>query len=75
MTVQFKLLADGGFVAGDSESGMTSYAYPSSPHAVAAKKHAELVAEEMLASERADYRAIPAIREYDRRNWERINNA
>jgi len=70
MNVVFKMLDDGGFVAGDRDSGMTSYAYPSSPHAIVAKKHAKLVAEDMLGSERMSYRAVPAIKQYDLKNWE-----
>jgi len=75
MEVIFKMLEDGGFVAGDRGSGMTSYAYPSSPHAIVAKKHAKLVAEDMVTSERMSYRAIPAIKEYDRKNWLLLDGA
>ena len=69
MDVVFKMLDDGGFVAGDRDSGMTSYAYPSSPHANVAKKHPKLVAEDMLGSEWMQARSIPAVKEYDRKNW------
>ena len=69
MDVVFKMFEDGGFVAGDRDSGMTSYAYPSSPHATVAKNHSQAIAEDMLGSERQDFRAIPAIKEYDRKNW------
>ena len=72
MDIVFKMLDDGGFVAGDRGSGMTSYAYPSSPDATVAKKYPKAVAEDMLGSERMDFRAIPAIKEYDRKNWETL---
>ena len=69
MDLVFKMLEDGGFVAGDRGSGMTSYAYPSSPHANVAKKHPKLVAEDMLSREWMQARNIPAVKEYDRLNW------
>lgn len=69
MNVVFKMLDDGGFVAGDRDSGMTSYAYPSSPHATVAKQYAKLVAEDMLRSEWMQARNIPFVKEYDRKNW------
>jgi hypothetical protein len=65
----WKLLDDGGFVAGDKDSRMTSYAYPSSPHANVAKRYPKLVAEEMLDSERLYLRKVPAIQDYDFKNW------
>lgn len=75
MDIVFKMLDDGGFVAGDRDSEMTSYAYPSSPHAIVAKKYPKLVAEEMIENERMNYRAIPAVKEYDRKNWLFMANA
>lgn len=69
MKAVFRMLEDGGFVAGDEDSRMTAYAYPSSPHAGVAKRHPKAVAEDMLGSERQSYRTIPAIQEYDRKNW------
>lgn len=72
MDIVFRMMPDGGFVAGDRDSEMTSYAYPSSPHAIVAKRYPKLVAEEMLASERSDYRKIPAIADYDAANWRKI---
>lgn len=69
MEIVFRMLNDGGFVAGDRDTEITSYAYPSSPHAIVAKRYPKLVAEEMMAGERKSYRAIPAIQEYDRKNW------
>jgi hypothetical protein len=72
MDVVFKMLEDGGFVAGDRGSGMTSYAYPSSPRAKVAKRYPMLVAEDMLSSETMNFRTIPAVQEYDRKNWETL---
>lgn len=71
--IVYKMLPDGGFVAGDMASQLTSYAYPSSPHALVAKKHPKAVAEDMLGSERADYRKLDAVKDYDRKNWELLN--
>jgi len=69
MNVVYKMLEDGGFVAGDRDSEMTSYAYPTSPHALVARKDPELAAKDMLRGENILYRSIPAIKEYDRKNW------
>ena len=75
MDVVFRMLDNGAFVAGDRDSEMTSYAYPSSPHAIVAKKHPKLVAEDMLASERQDYRKVLAVQAYDAANWLLISGA
>ena len=72
MEIVFKILEDGGFVAGDRGSGLTCYAYPNSPHANVARNHPKAVAEEMLSSERINYRTVSAIRNYDRENWARL---
>lgn len=69
MSIVFKLLPDGGFVAGDTESRMTSYAYPTSPLAKVARHSPKTVAEEMLAREMPFFRVAPSILEYDQRNW------
>lgn len=74
MNPVFKMLPDGGFVAGDTDSRLTSYAYPSSPHAIVAKKHARLVAEDMLGSESVWMRKVPAVAEYDTRNWKMLTD-
>jgi len=63
------MLPDGGFVAGDTDSKLTSYAYPTSPHAIVAKKYAKHVAEDMLAAESVWMRKIPSVADYDARNW------
>lgn len=75
MEVIFKMLEDGGFVAGDKGTGMTSYAYPSSPHANVAKKHPKAVAEDMIGSEKMAYRVMPWGKEYDRKNWLLLDGA
>jgi hypothetical protein len=75
MNVVFAMINNGGFVAGDRDSGMTSYAYPSSPHALVAKKYPKLVAEDMLGSERMSYRSVPAVKEYDLANWRKLRDA
>lgn len=75
MNAIFAMLDDGAFVAGDRDSGMTSYAYPSSPHALVAKSYPKMIAEDMLSSERMSYRSVPAAKEYDLRNWARLRDA
>lgn len=72
MPIQFKMLEDGGFVAGDSETRITCYAYPTSDHAEAAKREPRIIAAEMIESENAGHRAWMPREDYDARNWERI---
>lgn len=74
MTIKFKILPDGGFVAGDTESGLTSYAYPSSPYAISARKNPAKVAATMIRGEGALSRTYSEhAKEYDRKNWETLN--
>ena len=72
MAIVFKLEADGGFVAGDEKTGMTAYAYPTSPHATEAKRAPAKVAAEMLHAEWAHMRDYPSVQDYDKRNWGRL---
>ena len=65
------MLADGGFVAGDTVSRLTCYAYPSSTSATRAKKAPYTIAKEMVAGERASSNRA----DYDARNWARLNAA
>lgn len=61
--------SDGGFIAGEVESGVTAYAYPTSERAREAKNDPEPTAAEMLNSESRTI-AMPGIRdEFDRVNW------
>jgi hypothetical protein len=57
----------GGFLAGDTVRGITSYAYPTSEYSVKARRNPEKVASEMLSAE-WDYRPEG----YDARNMERL---
>lgn len=41
----------GGFTCGDTESGITSYAYPGSVNATAAKRNPEAIAARMILHE------------------------
>lgn len=75
MTIVFKLLPDGAFVAGDTESKQTCYAFPSSSSATSARKSPERVAADMMKRESV---LSDAMRDrvavgYDARNWERLN--
>lgn len=72
MFIVFKLLADGAFVCGDTESRATCYAYPTSPFAEQAKKTPETVAADMMRDEPLWPRSSPEIRNHDNRNWARL---
>ena len=50
MTIRYFLDAQGGFTVGDTLTGATCYAYPTSTHATDAKRRACAVAREMIAS-------------------------
>lgn len=74
MAIVFNLESDGGFLAGDTETGFTSYAYPTSTHADFAKRQpgaqAKIAAEMMEVEIATPYRV-----EYDARNWLRLERA
>lgn len=73
MTIRFKLLDDGAFVCGDTATGITSYAYPTSFHAKDAKRFPDRVAASMMANEsgRADKgKDNSAFIKFDLANWE-----
>ncbi|UKJ74527.1 hypothetical protein [Azospirillum brasilense] len=60
MAILFMHTPEGGFLAGDTETGLTSYAYPTSTHATRARNHPGKVAAEMMTSETASSRrAVP----------------
>ena len=75
--IVYKLLPDGAFIVGDTETRNTSYAYPTSTNATQAKRKPVKVAAEM--TERANRLAecVPSkfAKEYDARNWERLGAA
>lgn len=72
--IVFKMLTKaphkGAFVVGDTESRVTSYAYPSSVHATAAARKPEVIAQTMISQEKQWSRNSPSIPAYDARNWE-----
>ncbi len=47
MALIYKLDAHGGFTVGDTDTGATSYAYPTSPHATLARRLPDRVAADM----------------------------
>ena len=65
--------ADGGFVAGDTVTKRTSYAYPTSIHATTAKRHPIETAREMMAQANGDqlYNSKVCV-EYHERNWQAL---
>lgn len=75
MTIVYKILPDGGFVAGYTESKVTSYAYPSSAHASKARKAPAKVADQMIRFEIPWAHESELGKEYDRKNWEILNKS
>ena len=71
--IRFKLETNGAFIAGDTETGRTVYAYPSSTHATQAKWHPKTVAAKMMTAENSAGKWRDAFDDYDLRNWTRIN--
>jgi hypothetical protein len=70
--IKFALLKGGGFVAGDTDTGLTAYAYPKSDYATEAKKYPQAIARKMLSGERRFARPPWLdVKDYDKRNWER----
>jgi hypothetical protein len=65
----------GGFTVLDTETGLTSYAYPSSTYAVQARKYPGRVAKAMIKGELVVYRLDPAIEERDRMRERQIRDA
>ena len=71
--IRFKLETNGAFIAGDTETGRTLYAYPSSTHATQAKWRPKTVAAEMMTAENSAGKWRDTYDDYDLRNWTRIN--
>lgn len=72
MAIVFGFDGSGGFTAGDTVTGRTSYAYPTSFHATTAKRSAVRTAMQMMEDENAlgDWRDAPEYRAKDARHWE-----
>ena len=70
MAIVYTFDKDGAFVAGDTETRITVYAYPTSIHALGAKRHAKAVARIMIEEETRH--GLAHEMEYDARNWERL---
>ena len=66
---------EGYFVAGDSVTGITSIAYPTSEYAEEAKKNAGQTAIEMIAAELSTFHGEEAGKAYDLRNWMKLHDA
>lgn len=68
---------EGGFIAGDTETRITAYAYPSSTNATKAAlgaRAADRIARAMLAKE-LPRSAYPAAHSYDERNWQVLGHS
>ena len=61
---------DGAFVAGDTQTGVTSYSYPSSANAAQATRAGAKVAEAVLSAQVRF--GLYDERSYDLRNWNRL---
>jgi hypothetical protein len=75
MTILHRFIACGAFVAGDTHTGRTCYAYETSPNAVFAKRKPEMVAENMLSRENecgAWRDQIAAHKAFDAANWKHL---
>lgn len=67
---------DGSFTCGDAMSRVTSYSYPTSPNASAARKgDAHDLAQSILKHEAEMRCGMAHEAEYDARNWARIDAA
>lgn len=76
--IVYNLLPDGGFVCGDTQTRATSYAYPSSIHAVSARKRPAKVAIEMI--EQANdwlnaHDVCSTTANYNLRNWNELESS
>jgi hypothetical protein len=67
--IVYKLDERGGFTAGDTETGITSYAYPSSVWAVTARSKPMKAAQLMISMERECMHESDYAKAYDARNW------
>ena len=75
MAVLWGFDGSGGFLAGDTDTGRTAYAYVTSTHAVKAKRHPDKVAQKMMVSENAlgEWRDAPHFRDADSRRLDILN--
>ena len=77
--ITYKILPDGAFVAGDTETRATAYAYPSSPRAERAKRFPEREASAMIAEQAwrvaQGYAQVHSPRHYDAANWRKLEGA
>jgi hypothetical protein len=60
--ILYYLRPDGAFIAGNTKTGLTAYAYPTSPHAIEARTKPAIVAERMMAGEVDRVNLAPAQR-------------
>lgn len=69
MAIQYRMLEDGAFIAGDTNTGRTAYAYPTSSHATLARRLPARIAAEMIASANRETVSQEIRDDYDERNW------
>jgi len=69
MTIKYAFTQDGGFIAADTNSGLTSYAYPTSTHATKAMRDPQAIADKMMAEQSwRTSESHPNLADYDARN-------
>ena len=76
--IVYNLLPDGGFVCGDTQTRATSYAYPTSDHAVAARKNPAKVAIDMVKQANewlAGHDVCSLTANYNLRNWTELEDS
>ncbi|MGE4043405.1 MAG: hypothetical protein AB7F35_01030 [Acetobacteraceae bacterium] len=76
MAVIYNFDDNGAFLAADTQTRRSAYAYPTSPHAAAAKKNGKKIAHAMMESENADgaWRDAPEFRQRDEERIRTICN-
>lgn len=72
MAYRYRLMSCGAFVAGDTATGLTSYAYPTSLYAETAARSDKWAADTAARMVRKQI-DNPDRDDYDLRNWWRIN--
>ncbi len=72
MTIVYKLLDDGSFVAGDTDTCLTAFAYPRSPAASLATRRPYAAARGLVEGQHPADRLTPWGRNHDAINWRRL---
>lgn len=76
MSIIYLFDTDGAFLAGDTETEATAYAYPTSIHATTAKRNPEKVANEMTRQTHYTNQFCPKdiVDRANARNWSKLHS-